>query len=341
MENVTVLGIDIAKLVFHAVGMNRAGKVIFKKRLYRAEVESFIANFPKVLIGMEACGSSSYWARVFEGYGHEVKLMSPQFVKPYVKSNKNDMNDAEAIAEAVTRPNMRFVTAKSLEQQDIQLLHRARERLVKSRTAVVNEIRGLLAEYGIVIAQGRRVFEKSFSETVEENSEKLTAFGKECFYELYREYLEIEKRVGQFEKKLLAVSKAHPVCQRLETIPGIGYLGSTAIIAAIQGVANFKNAREFAAFLGLVPRQHSTGGKDRLMGISKRGDVYLRKLLIHGARASLRWVDRDTGRRGVWLRQLKERRGYNCTAVALANKNARVIWALLAHGGEYKEFAAK
>jgi len=339
MDNVSVLGIDLAKLVFHIVGMNRAGKVVLKKRVYRSGLIDFVANHPPVLIGLEACGGSSYWARKFEQHGHQVKLMAPQFVKPYVKSNKNDLNDAEAIAEAVSRPNMRFVSAKTIEQQDIQSLHRARERLVKHRTAIINEVRGLLGEYGIIIAKSRNQFHKKFVATIEQESAKLTTFGKEILYELYSECLEIEKRVLKLEVKLKSVSKSHPECQRLETIPGVGYLSSTAIIAAVGSVANFKNGREFAAFLGLVPRQCSTGGKERLLGISKRGNTYLRTLLIHGARASLRWVNKDSGRRGDWLRQLKERRGFNRTTVALANKNARVIWVLLARGEEYKEFA--
>ena len=236
----------------------------------------FLAQLAPVLIGMEACGDAHYWARRLREHGHTVKLIAPQFVKPYVKSNKNDPADAEAICEAVTRPTMRFVPIKEIEQQDLQALHRARERVVKARTALVNEIRGLLAEYGIVLPQSVTKFRNGFLATLEAERVKLTALSQELFGQLYEEFGALEKRLAYYTAKLEAISAAHPVCQRLETIPGIGPLTSTAMVAAVSDVTHFQNGRQFAAWIGLVPRQHSTGGKPRLLGISKRGDVYLR-----------------------------------------------------------------
>ena len=328
-QHLSVVGIDLAKRVFHVAGMDDRGKIVLRKRLTREALLPFIAQLPPVVIGMEACGGAHYWARRFREHGHTVKLIAPQFVKPYVKSNKNDPADAEAICEAVTRPTMRFVPIKEIEQQDLQALHRARERVVKARTALVNEIRGLLAEYGIVLPQSVTKFRHAFIATLEAEQTKLTPLSTEIFTQLYEEFGALEKRLAYYSAKLEAISAAHPVCQRLETIPGIGPLTATALVAAVSDTSAFKNGRQFAAWLGLVPRQHSTGGKARLLGISKRGDVYLRKLLVHGARATLRWVGLKADRRSQWLRGLLERRGKNKTAVALANKNARIAWVLL------------
>jgi transposase len=328
-QPLSVVGIDLAKRVFHVAGMDDRGKIVLRKRLTREALLPFIAQLPPVVIGMEACGGAHYWARRFREHGHTVKLIAPQFVKPYVKSNKNDPADAEAICEAVTRPTMRFVPIKEIEQQDLQALHRARERVVKARTALVNEIRGLLAEYGIVLPQSVTKFRHAFIATLEAEQTKLTPLSTEIFTQLYEEFGALEKRLAYYSAKLEAISAAHPVCQRLETIPGIGPLTATTLVAAVSDTSAFKNGRQFAAWLGLVPRQHSTGGKARLLGISKRGDVYLRKLLVHGARATLRWVGLKADRRSQWLRGLLERRGKNKTAVALANKNARIAWVLL------------
>jgi len=258
-----------------------------------------------------------------------VQLIAPQFVKPYVKSNKNDPADAEAICEAMTRPTMRFVPIKEVEQQDLQALHRAHERVVKARTALVNEIRGLLGEYGIVLPQSVTKFRSGFLATLEAERTKLTALGQELFGQLYEAFGALEKRLAYYTAKLEAISAAHPVCQRLETLPGVGPLTATAMVAAVSDVTHFQNGRQFAAWIGLVPRQHSTGGKPRLLGISKRGDVYLRTLLIHGARATLRWIGLKTDRRSKWVRGLIDRRGKNKAAVALANKNTRIAWVLL------------
>jgi transposase len=335
-QKISVLGIDIAKLVFHVVGMDDTGHVVLRKRISRGEVLHFIAAHPPALIGMEACGSAHYWARRFREHGHEVRLIAPQFVKAYVKSPKNDTRDAEAICEAVTRPTMRFVPIKELEQQDLQALHRVRERLVKARTALVNEIRGLLSEYGIVLPQSISKFRTSVVRHLEDEQAKLTPLSTEMFWQLYDEFLALEKRVAYYDEKLQAIARTHPVCQRVQTIPGIGRLTATAILAAVPDATHFKNGRQLAAWLGLVPREHSTGGKPRLLGISKRGDVYLRKLFVHGARATLRWVDTKQDDRSRWLKALIARRGKNRAAVALANKNARIVWALLAHNQEYR-----
>jgi transposase len=328
-QQLSVVGIDLAKRVFHVAGMDDKGKIMLRKRLTREALLPFLAQLAPVLIGMEACGGAHYWARRLREHGHTVKLIAPQFVKPYVKSNKNDPADAEAICEAVTRPTMRFVPMKEIEQQDLQALHRARERVVKARTALVNEIRGLLAEYGIVLPPSVTKFRNGFLATLEAERAKLTALSQELFGQLYEEFGALEKRLAYYTAKLEAISAAHPVCQRLETIPGIGPLTATAMIAAVSDVTHFQNGRQFAAWIGLVPRQHSTGGKPRLLGISKRGDVYLRTLLIHGARATLRWIGLKTDRRSKWVRGLMDRRGKNKAAVALANKNARIAWVLL------------
>jgi transposase len=331
-----VLGIDIAKRVFHAVGMDGRGNIVYRKRLSRHDLIPFIAKLPPVLIGIEACGGAHYWARRFRAHGHEVKLMAPQFVKPYVKSHKNDSRDAEAIAEAVTRPTMRFVPIKDVDQQDLQALHRVRERLIGERTALVNEVHGLLHEYGIVIPKGVAKFRQAVVGKLESAKDKRTPLSQALLWKLVDEFALLEKQLAYDQEKLETVATTHPECQRLMTIPGIGPLTATALVAAISDASAFKNGRQFAAWLGLVPRQHTTGGKERLLGISKRGDTYLRKLLVHGARATIRWVGRKTDRRSQWMRQLLERRGKNRTAVAVANKNARIVWALLTSHQDYQ-----
>src|SRR5919199_5372753 len=332
----SVIGIDIAKRVFHLVGMDARGQIVLRKRCSRGEVLPLMANLGPVTIGMEACGGAHYWARRLREQGHMVKLMAPQFVKPYVKSNKNDMRDAEAIAEAVTRPTMRFVPTKDADQQDLQALHRVRERLMGERTALVNEVHGLLHAYGIVIPKGVAKCRQAVVEKLESEQDKLTPLSQEMFWKLVEEFGALEKQLAYYQEQLEALATTHPECQRLMTIPGIGPLSATALVAAVSDASAFKNGRQFAAWLGLVPRQHSTGGKERLLGISKRGDSYLRKLLIHGARATMRWVGLKTDRRSQWMRQLLARRGKNRTAVAVANKNARIVWALLTSHQDYQ-----
>jgi transposase len=253
-----------------------------------------------------------------------------------VKSPKNDTRDAEAICEAVTRPTMRFVPIKQLAQQDIQALHRVRARLIKARTAWVNEIRGLLSEYGIVLPQGMTKFRTSIVRQLEDAQAKLTSLSTEVFWHLYEAFVALETRVAYYDEKLRVLARAHPVCQRVQAIPGVGPLTATAILAAVPDATPFKNGRPLAAWFGLVPCAHSTGGKPRLLGMSKRGEVYLRKRFVHGARATLRWVDTKQDDRSQWLKALTARRGKNRAAVALANKSARIVWALLAHHQAYR-----
>ena len=281
------------------------------------------------LIGMEACGGAHYWARCFKDLGFEVKLMSPQFVKPYVKGNKNDANDAAACAEAVTRPTMNFVPIKTVEQQDIQLLHRVRSRLVSQRTALTNQIRGLLAEYGIVVNKGIASLRRRLPEILEEEQNELTEFGKEIFQELYDELCSLTKRIDKYEEKVKVLSKYDERCRILETIPGIGKLTSTAFVAAVGNAEVFAKGRQLSAWLGLVPKQHSSGGKTRLLGISKRGDRYLRSLFIHGGRSVAKTAQKKKDRYSLRVQALIERCGMNKTVVAIANKNVRIAWALL------------
>ena len=278
---------------------------------------------------MEACGSAHYWARELQKLGHTVKLMAPQFVKPYVKSNKNDANDAEAICEAVARPTMRFVAVKTIAQQDIQAIHRVRSELVSHRTAKVNQIRGLLAEYGLAVGRRIEVLRTALPLLLEDAENGLTLDFRILLDELRQDLINLDERVQVMDKKIKTLANSHGEAKRLLAIPGIGPITATAIISAIGNGKQFKRGRDFAAWLGLTPRQYSSGGKERLLGISKRGDSYLRTLLIQGARAVLRVVGQKDDPRSRWLQNLCSRRNKNIAAVALANKNARIIWALL------------
>lgn len=333
---ISVVGLDIAKSVFHLYAVNRAGKLVKKKMLKRQQLSAFFARLEPCIIAMEACGGANYWARVFQQQGHEVKLIAPQYVKPYVKGNKNDYNDAEGIAEAASRPSMRFVPIKSVEQQDVQIVHRLRERLVKSRTALVNQIRGLLAEYGIVINKGVAAVRRDLPLILEDAENGLTAMSRESFSELLEELRNIDERYAQCERKILVINQSHEVCQRLNDILGVGPVTATAVYAAAGDGKDFVNGRHFSAWLGLVPRQHSSGGKDTLLGISKRGNAYLRTLFIHGARAVLSYVDKKSDRFSQWAKSLVERRGHNKACVAVANKLARIAWAIMAKGEQYR-----
>jgi len=331
-----VLGIDLAKQSFQLHGVDASGRVVLKKKLNRGQLSAFIAQLPACRIGMEACGGSHYWVRVFARLGHTVKLMAPQFVKPFVKSNKNDAVDAEAICEAVQRPSMRFVPSKTLEQQDIQSLHRVRSQAVARRTALTNQIRGLLMEYGVIIPKGISFVRKQIPMILEDADNELTYLFRQTLSELYDELAHLDERVGKIECTLTTLCAQSAACQRLLTIPGVGLLTATAMVAAIGDIRAFKSGRELAAWLGLVPRQHSTGGKPTLLGISKRGDSYLRTLLIHGGRTVVRVAEKHNDRRNQWVSQLEQRRGKNISAVAVANKNARIAWALLSNNTSYQ-----
>lgn len=334
--NIKALGIDIAKNVFELHGVDAKGKTVYKKRLTREKLPEVIAQLPPCLIGIEACGGSHYWSRKFKAMGHDVRLMNPQFVKPYVKSNKNDSQDAEAICEAVQRPSMRFAGVKSIEQQDVLAIHRVRERLVKERGAIVNQIRGLLMEYGIVIAQGVAQIRKKLTTIIEDGENELSPMGRELFRDLQVQFYVADERVAEYDKKVEMLCRQNETCQRLTQLQGVGALTATALVATIGDPNVFKNGREMAAFIGLVPKQHSSGGKQVLLGISKRGDRYLRCLLVHGARAVLTRGKHLPAKKAAWLKSLKERRGQNRTIVALANKNARVMWAMMARQEDYK-----
>ncbi|MBO2659587.1 IS110 family transposase [Shewanella algae] len=333
---ITTIGLDIAKSVFHAVGVNKAGKLIKKKMLRRKDLLPFVAKIEPCLIVMEACGGASYWARELEQFGHVVKLIAPQYVVPFRQGNKNDYNDALAIAEAAQRPNMRFVKPKSVEQQDVQLLHRMRERLTKQSTALINQVRGMLAEYGIVITKSKSAFKAQLPDILVDEANILTTKGRAIFYQLYEEFTDIDKRLKSCDTQVLNETQNNVVCQRLQTIPGVGPVTATAIYAAVGDGKDFSNGRHFSAWCGLVPKQHSSGGKDNLLGISKRGNAYLRTLFIHGARAVLRHSGSKSDKLSCWAIQLAERRGFNRACVAIANKLARMSWVIAAREEEFR-----
>ena len=333
---ITTIGIDLAKNVIQVHGMDERGRAVLKKQLKREQVASFFANLPPCLIGMEACGSAHHWARKLTELRHTVKLIAPQFVKPYVKTNKNDAADAEAICEAVARPNMRFVPIKNGGQQAVLALHRARQGFVKARTAQANQIRGLLAEYGIVIAQGIGHIAKRLPEILEDGENNLPGTFRQLLDRLGDHLKELDRQVGALEVQIQSWHRENEASKKLAKIPGIGPITASALVASIGDAKSFENGRQLAAWLGLVPRQHSSGGKQMLLGISKRGDTYLRTLLIHGARAVIRVAERKVGHADSWLARLMDRRNKNVAAVALANKNARTVWALLAHARDYQ-----
>ena len=339
MKDIKVLGVDLAKDVFQLHGTDAKGNRVLTKRLSRGKLLEYMANITPCLIGIEACGGAHYWARVFEECGHTVKIMSPQFVKPYVKSNKNDARDAEAIAEAVTRPSMRFVPKKTMEQQDVLLLHRARELAMKQRTAHGNQIRGLLAEYGIVVGKGLSHLNE-LPVILEKEEDKLSVISKEIFLQLYEQLKVYVDQVDYYEKKIQNHAAIDPRCIAVQEIEGIGPITASAIVATIGDANAFKNGREVSAWLGLIPKQHSSGNKIVLGSITKRGDRYVRKLLVHGARSVVNTCDNKTDRKNQWVADKKQRCGYNKATVALANKNARVIWALLATGECYRKAAS-
>lgn len=333
----TTIGIDLAKNVFQVHGVDAQGKITVRKQLRREQMSAFFVNLPACLIGMEACGSAHHWARVLQGMGHEVRLMAPQFVKPYVKGNKNDQADAQAICEAVSRPSMRFVPLKTLQQQSMLALHRVRQGAVKARTAQANQIRGLLGEFGLVVPQGIGHIAKRVPELIEDAANELPGQLRLLIQDMLEQLKQMDLRVQALRQQIEQLHQSDELSRKLAQVPGIGPITASALVASIGDAKNFKNGRQVAAWLGLVPRQHSTGGKPNLLGISKRGDTYLRTLLIHGARAVLFHAQRKGQEQDVsWLSSLAQRRNKNVAAVALANKNARIAWALLAHGCAYE-----
>ena len=330
------IGVDLAKQVFQLHGVDRQGNVTARRQLRRAQMHAYFKDLPPCMVGMEACGSSHYWGRVLSAYGHSVKLMAPQFVKPYVKSGKNDANDAEAICEAVGRPSMRFVAIKTAEQQVMQAEHRIRSRLVRARTALSNEIRGLLGEFGIVIATGTSPLRRALPLIQDDPDNGLTAPFKVLLAELADELRQIDARIELHDQRLQAAARADDRIQRLMAIEGIGPISASALVAAVGNAAQFSSGRDLAAWLGLVPRQHSSGGKTRLGHITKGGDTYLRTLLIHGARSALNASVNKTDSSSLWAQALATRRNRNIATVALANKNARIAWAVLSKGEAYR-----
>lgn len=332
---ITTVGIDLAKNVFQVHGVDSRGLPVLRKQVRRAQLLRVFANLEPCLIGMEACSGAHHWARRLQAQGHTVRLMAPQFVKPYVKTNKTDRADAEAICEAVRRPNMRFVAIKSPEQQAVLALHRARQGFVKARTAQANQLRGLLAEFGLVIPQGIARLKAALPLILADENNELPEPFRELLARLWGHFGELDRQVRELEAQILAWHRGSEASQRIAAVPGIGPLGASALVASIGDARLFDNGRQLAAWLGLVPRQHSSGGKPTLLGISKRGDVYLRTLLLHGARSAILTAQRHPGT-NPWLEALLGRRHPNVAAAALANKNARVIWALLAHHREYQ-----
>lgn len=331
------VGVDLAKRVFQIHGVDEQERPAVRKTVSRNQLRRFFLNLEPTVVGMEACGSAHYWARELTTMGHQVKLLPPQFVKPYVKSNKNDANDAEAICEAVSRPTMRVVTIKTVEQQAMQSLHRIRSRVVRARTALVNEIRGTLAEFGVVIdTLGVPAVRKALPRIIEDAENGLPGLARELMQGLYEELVAVDDRMAGLDQQLHVHAKQDERVQRLQQIPGIGPVTASAIVASIGDGKQFRSGRDFAAWLGIVPNQHSSGGKDRLGGISKRGDGYLRTLLIHGARSCVTHCESKTDRRSQWTNELVKRRNKNIATVAVANKSARAIWAMLTRSEDYR-----
>jgi transposase len=335
MSNITSLAIDLAKNSFQLHGTDAKGKIVLKNKISRVKLLEFVANLKPCNIYMEACGTANYWGRKFREHGHKVKLINPRYVTPYVKRNKNDTNDAAGIAAAARDPDMRFCDVKTEEQQDIQSVHRIRSLLIQQRTALVNQIRGLLAEYGIVIPKGTAHIRSELPIILGNNPNNMGGLILGCLAELFDRFGYLDKKIVAYDKKIESLFKNNEGCRRLEKIPGIGILGATILSSILGNGGAFKNGRHFAAFLGLTPRQHSSGGKDRLLGISKGGDTYARTLLVHGARSVLLWSGKKTDKQSAWINNLLSRRGYNKTAVALANKMARTAWAIVRNGDNY------
>ena len=338
--DITTIGFDLAKTVFQVHGADGEGRPVLRRKLRRGKVLAFFAGLPSCLVGMEACASAHYWARELQALGHEVRLIPPQYVRPFVKTNKNDAADAEAICEAVTRPTMRFAPAKSAEQQSVLMLHRARELLVRQRTMVINALRGHCAEFGLIVAQGASKVEELVAIIEDPGDVRLPPLAREALGSLVEQLRSAQARIKQLEATLLAWHRSNQASRRLATIPGVGVITATALVATIGDGAQFRSGRQLSAWLGLVPRQHSSGGKDRLGRISKRGDGYIRRLLVHGARTVLRWRRAKPDTHPGWTDRLLERRPTNIVLVAMANKTARVAWALLRYERIYQPMPA-
>jgi transposase len=328
-QNITTIGLDLSKNVFQVHGMDDDGEAVLRKKLRRSQVLKFFATLSPCLIGMEACGSAHYWARELSAQGHQVRLLPPQYVRPFVKTNKHDAADAEAISEALVRPTMRFTPIKSADQQAVLMLHRSRELLVKQRTMLINAVRGHCSELGLIASQGAARVTDLIVMIEDPADLRLPAFAREALGILITQLQAVKEAIRTLERKLQAWHRSQQASQRLTTIPGVGVITATALVATIGDGSQFKSGRHLSAWLGLVPRQHSSGGKSRLGRISKRGDGYIRRLLVHGSRTVLRWQRAATKNPVPWIGELLTRRPTNVVLVAMANKTARTIWAMM------------
>ena len=336
---VTTIGLDIAKNVFQVHGVDQHGKVVLRKRLARGKVLALFANLPRCVVGLEACGGAHYWARELAKLGHEVRLMPPQYVRPYVKTNKHDAADAEACCEAVQRPGMRFVPVKNAQQQALLMLHRIRDRLIAERTGTINAIRGHMAEFGMVAAQRDVGLKTLIAIIADDDDVRLPAMARALLVLQLDHLRQIEARIAALDGRLVRQAREDDACRRLTEAPGIGPVIATAMVATVGNARLFSSGRSFAAWLGLTPRQHATGGKERLLGISKRGDGYLRRQLMHGARSLVRLAQGREGHPWTWINALLARRPFNVVVAAVANKLARMIWAMLSRGEAYRAAA--
>jgi len=336
MTKITTIGLDLAKQVFHVVCCDERGKVMGRKMLRRSQVLEYFANLSALRVGMESCASAHYWARKLQGMGHEVKLLPPQFVKPFVRGNKNDYNDALAIAEAVVRPEMRGVAVKTVAQQDIQALHRLRAQCVASRTAVCNQLRGLLGEYGVALPRGVGSLRRRLPALLEDAENGLSELFRRLLAQGYQRLCELDDHIEAYTVEVKRHSRQDDACRRLQTIPGYGPIVASVFHSTVGDGQAYRRGRDVSASLGLVPRQHSSGGKSVLLGISKRGDGYLRSLLVHGARAVVRQAEHKDDKLSRWINKIRAQRGYNKASVALANKLARIGWAVLAKRSVYQ-----
>lgn len=333
---ITTIGLDLAKSVFHVVACNQAGKVVQKKKLRRGQLLLYFTQLEPCLVGMEGCASAHHWAREFEKLGHTVRLIPAQHVKAYLRGNKNDYNDALAIAEAVVRPEMRFLAIKTQAQQDVQALHRLRESQIKMRTSLCNRVRGLLAEFGIILTKGVSVIRRSLPDILEDAENGLSDLFRQMLLQSQRQFLELDEHIAYYDKLIQVQSQSNDACQRLQAIPGFGPIVSSVFVSYVGDGQGYRRGRDVSASLGLVPMQHSSGGKDQLLGISKRGDRYLRCLLVHGARAAVRAAAKKDDNLSRWINRIRDKRGIHKATVALANKLARIGWAILYYKTEYQ-----
>lgn len=336
MKNLTTIGIDLAKTSFSVVGMDQQGKILFRKTLSRKKLLAFIATCPACLIGMEACSGAHYWGRAFRKLGHDIAIIAAKFVEPCRKNGKNDMNDAEAICEAVRRPNVWFVPVKTADQQAVLTLHRIRKGLVEERTRLLNQLRGLLSEFGIIIAKGRYPAQKAIPEILEDGDNGLPFLARRMIDRVWQRIKLVNEEILEYDRELSRLVREDDMAKRLMTIPGVGEQVATGVVASVPDPKLFKNSRQFAAWLGLVPRQYTTGGHIRLGRITKRGDSYLRTCLVHGARAAIANLKDKQDHVSCWVRELIARRGYLRAVVALAARNARLIWTLMMKKEDFK-----